>query len=78
MEGNIDGYVAEGNGLDKYLNDLKDFDTVIMGRNTDEFGYRFGLQPGRLAYPHMDHYIFSNSLVIENSHKKNPYCKAGS
>jgi len=33
-----------------------------MGKNTYEFGYKFGLKPGQRAYPHMTHYIFSNSL----------------
>ena len=45
------------------------FDTVIMGRNTYEFGYAFGLEPGQLAYPHMEHYIFSSGLTFENQHK---------
>lgn len=36
-----------------------------MGRNTYEFGYQYGLKPGMRAYPHMEHYIFSNSLKFE-------------
>ncbi|WP_420603743.1 dihydrofolate reductase family protein [Flagellimonas sp.] len=43
-----------------------DFKTVIMGRKTYEFGYQFGLVPGQPAYPHMEHFIFSNSMEIEN------------
>jgi dihydrofolate reductase len=35
----ISGFVSGGNGVDKYLSDLAAFDTVIMGRNTYEFGY---------------------------------------
>jgi dihydrofolate reductase len=60
----ISGFVAGGNGVDKYLADLRRFDTVLMGRKTYEFGYRFGLQPGQPAYPHMRHYIFSNTLQL--------------
>lgn len=63
----ISGFVSGGNGVDKYLADLANFDTVIMGRSTYEFGYKYGLQPGQPAYPHMKHYIFSNSLKLENS-----------
>lgn len=63
----ISGFVAEGNGVQKYLDDLKDFETVIMGRKTYEFGYKFGLKPGDPAYPHMEHYIFSSSLTLEDS-----------
>ena len=62
--GDISGFVSGGNGLDQYLNDLQLFDTVIMGRKTYEFGYRFGLEPGKPAYPHMQHYIFSEHLQL--------------
>ncbi|HMB64024.1 MAG TPA: dihydrofolate reductase family protein [Eudoraea sp.] len=62
----ISGFVGEGSGLDKYLKDLAGFKTVIMGRNTYEFGYKFGIEPGQPAYPHMKHYIFSNTLTFEN------------
>ncbi len=61
----ISGFVAGGPGVDQYLKDLKAFDTVIMGRKTYEFGYKFGLKPGEPAYPHMRHYIFSNSLQFD-------------
>ena len=35
-----------------------------MGRRTYEFGYKYGLKPGQAAYPHMQHFIFSNTLQI--------------
>lgn len=66
----ISGFVGSGNGVDKYLSDLAHFDTVIMGRGTYEFGYQFGLQPGQPAYPHMQHYIFSNTLAFPSSDPK--------
>jgi dihydrofolate reductase len=66
-DGDISGFVGVGSGVKKYLTDLTNFDTVIMGRHTYEFGYRFGLEPGQAAYPHMLHYIFSNNLVLENT-----------
>jgi dihydrofolate reductase len=69
-DNDISGFVAGGNGVDKYLADLGDFDTVIMGRNTYEFGYQFGLQPGQPAYAHMTHYIFSNTLRFQNADPK--------
>jgi dihydrofolate reductase len=64
----VSNFVGEGNGVEKYLSDLKEFSTVIMGRKTYEFGYQYGLEPGQLAYPHMEHYIFSDSLHLENAH----------
>jgi dihydrofolate reductase len=66
----VSSFLPDGNGVQKYLDDLKEFETVIMGRKTYEFGYKFGLQPGALAYPHMDHYIFSKNLSFENADKK--------
>jgi dihydrofolate reductase len=66
----IDGFVSEGSGVNKYLSDLKAFDTVIMGRNTYEFGFKYGIVPGQPAYEHMEHYIFSNSASYENLHDK--------
>jgi dihydrofolate reductase len=76
----IDGYIsgpdedvrmftADGDGINQYLADLKEFDTVIMGRKTYEFGYKFGLKPGQLAYPHMKHLIFSDTLKFEKPDK---------
>jgi len=65
-DGDISGFKSAGNGVDQYLNDLQQYDTVIMGRNTYEFGYKFGLKPGELAYPHMKHYVFSDKLEFEN------------
>jgi dihydrofolate reductase len=64
------GFVDTGNGVDKYLTDLANFDTVIMGRCTYEFGYTYGLKPGQPAYPHMNHYIFSRTLKLESPSPK--------
>lgn len=66
----ISGFVAESDGINKYLSDLQEFDTVIMGKNTYEFGYKFGLLPGQPAYPHMMNYVFSESLQFDKSHPK--------
>jgi dihydrofolate reductase len=71
----LDGYIAgenddisafpgEGDHVLAYLARLDTYQTVIMGRRTYEFGYRFGLVPGARAYPHMDHYVFSRSLSV--------------
>lgn len=60
----ISKFIPKGKGVEKYLSDLQNFETVIMGRRTYEFGYGFGLLPGQPAYPHMKHHIFSNTLKI--------------
>lgn len=66
----ISRFIGEGNGVTQYLNDLKSFDTVIMGRKTYEFGYKYGLKAGKPAYPHMDHYIFSTRLHFDHPDEK--------
>jgi dihydrofolate reductase len=60
----ISGFVQSGPGVDQYLQDLQGYDTVIMGRRTYEFGYKWGIKPGEPAYPHMQHYVFSDSLQL--------------
>ena len=70
LNDDISGFVGTGNGVDKYLADLANFDTVIMGRNTYEFGYKYGLRPGQPAYPNMKHYIFTDNLKLENLSKQ--------
>lgn len=62
-------FITEGPGVEQYYADLTQYKTVIMGRKTYEFGYQYGLQPGQPAYPNMEHYVFSNSLEIENTAK---------
>lgn len=69
-DNDISSFAMEGGILDQYTYDLQSFDTVIMGRNTYEFGYLYGLKPGMAAYPLMEHYIFSNSLKFEESDEK--------
>ena len=68
------GFIAAGQGVARYLKDLKDFKTVIMGRRTYEFGYKFGLEPGQPPYPHMQHYIFSTTLNFKNQHERLSIC----
>ena len=62
-----DKFIHEQSIVDFYLDDLKNYDTTIMGRNTYENGYKYGMKPGQAAYPHMQHYIFSNNLTFKNS-----------
>jgi len=62
----ISKFILQGEGVEKYQSDLANFGTVIMGRKTYEFGFQYGLEPGQPAYPNMKHYVFSNSLQIDN------------
>ncbi len=69
-DNDISAFVQQGPAVDQYFADLQQFQTVIMGRKTYEFGYQFGLEPGQPAYPHMHHYIFSSSLSFTSPHEK--------
>lgn len=69
-DGTTDGFLGEGEHVEDYLRSLKDYDTVIMGRNTYEYGYNYGLKPGEPAYPHMEHYIFSKNLHFPYEHEQ--------
>ena len=64
----VSKFIYEGQAVEKYLKDIKSLQTVIMGRNTYEFGYKFGIKPGDPSpvYAHMKHYIFSNTMTFEN------------
>lgn len=66
----VSQFIYESSGVQKYLYDLANFDTVIMGRNTYEFGYKYGLKPGQPSYPHMKHFIFSNNLTFDSQDSK--------
>lgn len=69
-ENDVSNFIYEGDGVEKFLSDLNQFDAVLMGRTTYEFGYNYGMIPGQPSptYAHMMHYIFSNHLEIENLH----------
>ena len=64
-----DKFIHEPSIVDFYLDELKDFDTTIMGKKTYENGYKYGIKPGQAAYPHMQHYIFSNTLAFDKPDK---------
>jgi dihydrofolate reductase len=40
-DGDVSMFTANGDGVNQYLADLNEFDTVIMGRKTYEFGYKY-------------------------------------
>jgi dihydrofolate reductase len=62
----VDGFAAEGHHIADYLDILRDYDTVLMGKNTYEWGYQFGIQPGQPSptYGHMMQYVFSESMEL--------------
>jgi dihydrofolate reductase len=63
-DGSIDGFLPEGEHVADYLARLARYDTVVMGRKTYEWGYPYGVVPGKRAYAHMRHFIFSRTLRV--------------
>jgi dihydrofolate reductase len=56
----IDGFLAEGEHVTDYLDSLKnDYDIVLMGRRTYEFGLQYGVTN---PYPWMKQYVLSSSM----------------
>jgi dihydrofolate reductase len=56
----VDGFVAEGEHATDYLASLKsDYDIVLMGRRTYEFGFQYGVTN---PYPWLKQYVFSGSM----------------
>src|SRR5262245_58734649 len=63
-DGSCDGFLSEGEHAPDYFARLAGYDTVVMGRKTYEYGYPFGVVPGKRPphYQHMRIYVFSKSL----------------
>lgn len=61
----IEGFLTEGHHITDYINSLRDYDTVLMGKRTYEWGYQFGINPGDAVpvYGHMMQYVFSKSMT---------------
>jgi dihydrofolate reductase len=56
----VDGFLNEGEHVTDYLNALKsDYDTVLMGRRTYEFGLQFGVTD---PYPWLKQYVISRTM----------------
>jgi dihydrofolate reductase len=59
-DGSINGFLEQGDHVSDYLESLKtQFDVVLMGRKTYEFGFQFGVTN---PYPWMKQYVFSRSM----------------
>lgn len=65
----IDGFLMEGPHTDDYLAALRDdYDAVVMGRRTYEWGYAYGAEPGEPAYEPfgLANHIVSRTLPFDS------------
>lgn len=69
LDGNINNslFLFEGDHVPDFLSDIQQYDAVLMGRKTYEFGFQFGAKPGEPGYKGLKHYIFSNSIQFESN-----------
>jgi dihydrofolate reductase len=59
-DGSVDGFVVEGDHATEFLESLKsDYDVVLMGRKTYEFGLRLGVGD---PYPWLEQYVVSRTM----------------
>ncbi|NKC01753.1 MAG: dihydrofolate reductase [Pseudomonadales bacterium] len=65
----VSAFPTEGDHVDAYFQRMQEYDAVIMGRKTYEFGYQHGLQPGQAPYPDMDHFIVATGLKVPTDAK---------
>ncbi len=68
-DGSVEGFVMEGDHATEFLESLQnDYDAVLMGRKTYEFGLRLGVTD---PYPWLEQYVFSRTM--EKSPDPNVY-----
>jgi len=66
-DGNVGDFLMEGPHVKDFTQSLAQYDTVVMGRYTYEFGFQFGIQPGQPAYAGLKHIVASQSLNFESN-----------
>ncbi|MBO1580822.1 dihydrofolate reductase family protein [Bacillus sp. XF8] len=63
-------FLYEGEHVLDFITDVQQYDAVLMGRRTYEFGFQFGAKPGEPGYfKELKHYICSNTMQFESSDK---------
>ena len=60
-------FLFDGDHVPEFLSDIQQYDAVLMGGKTYEFGFQFGAKPGEPGYKGIKHYIFSNSMQFESN-----------
>lgn len=69
IDGEIDKslFLFEGDHVPDFLSDIQQYDAVLMGGKTYEFGFQFGARPGEPGYKGLKHYIFSSSMEFQSN-----------
>lgn len=68
-DGTTDGFLPTGTFIRDFLDSIKTYGVILMGRKTYEYGFQFGLQKGQPAYaeinPELMNYVFSKTMEFE-------------
>lgn len=62
LDHTVTGFLESGEHVDAYFQEIEKYQLVMMGRRTYEYGYSFGMKPGDVPYPHLENWVFSQSL----------------
>jgi len=72
-DGSFEGFVPDGEHVTDFLDSIKNYGAILMGKNTYEVGYKYGMKPGDPAYadfnPDMKNYVFSRSAQFESNER---------
>jgi len=63
-------FLYEGDHVADFISDIQEYNAVLLGGKTYEYGFQFGLKPGEPGPYEMKHYIFSNTFCMINGHMK--------
>lgn len=70
-DGSFNDFVGEGEHVADFLDSIRHYGAILMGKNTYEAGYKYGMKPGDPAYadfnPDMKNYVFSRSAQFESN-----------
>ena len=62
-------FLPEGDHIPDFLNQIKQYEIVLMGGKTYEYGFKFGIKPGEPGYRGIKHIVFSGSLDFESNNE---------
>ena len=62
-------FIYEGDHVSDFLGQIMDYDVVLMGGKTYEFGFKFGIKPGEPGYKGIKHIVFSRTLDFKSNNE---------
>lgn len=60
-------FLNKGDHVTDFISDIQQYNAVLMGGKTYEYGFQFGLKPGEPSPYNLKHYIFSNTMQFESN-----------